>query len=158
MFLFSYAYLASYTTVPEFSDFTLLYGNTGGYNWVRVIDENSVLGAITFGTTGVTVANAPLTGTTVILVHNLAKTSSDSTYGYIVNRFNSNTSYFSTVLRNQQTQADPNNLKSALLYDTGNFLSGLSIRQSSTLAQLEYYDPFKGQIPAEADKNLNIKY
>ena len=49
------------------------------------------------------------------------------------------------------------NLKSALLYDTGNFLSGLSIRQSSTLAQLEYYDPFKGQIPAEADKNIDVK-
>jgi len=154
--VFSYTSGVSYTTVPEFSDVTILYGNAGSYNWLQVTDETSALGAITFGKTGVTFTNSPTTGTTVIFIHNLTKVSTDSTYGYIVHKFSTATSHFDTI-RNQQTQSDPNNLKSALLYDTGNFLSGLSIRQSSTLAQFEYYDPFKGQIPAEADKNIDIK-
>ena len=155
--VYSYTSGVSYTLAPELSDVTILYGNPGSNNWIQVTDNTSALGTVTLGTSGVTFASAPASNTTIILIHNLIKTATNDTHGYVIHKFNSSTSYFSTILRNQQTQADPNNLKSALLYDTGNFLSGLSIRQSSTLAQFEYYDPFKGQIPAEADKNIDIK-
>ena len=34
--VFSYTSGVSYTTVPEFSDVTILYGNAGSYNWLQV--------------------------------------------------------------------------------------------------------------------------